>query len=185
MARILSTSLAHPDQPDFVVEEMFRRNQKPLGRFLVQMTKDRSLSEELLQDAFVTVVANRDDLPSTYEEQRRWLFTIARNRALHALRGRRRAQELLHRLRPDADGHADAESPTALRDLLVRVLSPSDRSILLLRHVHGFTAEEIALMTDLSAASIRQRLSRARRRLEPHLATSRVSSSPEPLKGRS
>jgi DNA-directed RNA polymerase specialized sigma24 family protein len=52
-----------------------------------------------------------------------------------------------------------------VRDLLVRVLSPDDRILVVLRYVHSFSAADLAAMTGRSEDAVRQRLSRARRRL--------------------
>jgi DNA-directed RNA polymerase specialized sigma24 family protein len=46
-------------------------------------------------------------------------------------------------------------------DVLERVLSPDDRSLVTLRYVHGFDATQLAALTGRSPAAIRKRLERA------------------------
>jgi DNA-directed RNA polymerase specialized sigma24 family protein len=46
-------------------------------------------------------------------------------------------------------------------DVLERVLSPDDRSLVTLRYVHGFDATRLAELTGRSPAAIRKRLERA------------------------
>jgi RNA polymerase sigma-70 factor (ECF subfamily) len=147
------------------VAELFRRCERRLGRYLAQVVADRTLAEGLLQDTFHDAFRARHRL-NDMRNPDAWLFGIARNRALRALRGRRRFQNALRRLAqfsrddPDADGellHA--------RDLLERHLSPEDRTLLVLRYLHGFRAEELAEMAGRSPAAVRQRLSRARSKL--------------------
>jgi hypothetical protein len=62
-------------------------------------------------------------------------------------------------------GCADPVELIAARDLLARSLEPDDRMLLILRHLHGLKSPELAEVFDLSPEAVRQRLSRARRRL--------------------
>lgn len=147
------------------VEDLFRTCEVRLGRFLAQMVSDRVLAEDLLQESFYEAFRCRDQLGGV-ENPEAWLFGIARNRALAALRRRRRLRSALERLiqRPEPSGRDDLEL-LALRDLLQRTLHPEDRALLILRYMHGFEATELAAMTGRSPEAIRQRLSRARSRL--------------------
>jgi RNA polymerase sigma-70 factor (ECF subfamily) len=140
-----------------------REHERRLGRFLVQVVGNRQLAEDLLQETFLT--AFREDLQSV-ENVGAWLFAVARNRALQALRSGRRAQSAFQRLTGSVDaGGADPAEVIAVRDLLARSLEPDDRMLLILRHLHGLESAELAEIFDLSPEAVRQRLSRARRRL--------------------
>jgi RNA polymerase sigma-70 factor (ECF subfamily) len=147
------------------VEALFHTCETRLGRFLAQMVGNRALAEDLLQDSFLEAFRCCDQL-GEIESPEAWLFGIARNRALAALRRRRRFRGALDRLvqRPDATERDDLEL-VVLRDLLQRTLDPDDRALLILRYLHGFGATELAAMTGRSPEAVRQRLSRARVRL--------------------
>lgn len=148
-----------------VVETLFHACEARLGRFLAQMVGSRALAEDLLQDSFYEAFRCRDQLGEV-ESPEAWLFGIARNRALAALRRGRRLRGALDRLvqRPEPGERDDLEL-LALRDLLQRTLAPDDRALLILRYMHGFEATELAAMTGRSPEAIRQRLSRARARV--------------------
>jgi RNA polymerase sigma-70 factor (ECF subfamily) len=147
------------------VEALFHACEARLGRFLAQMVGNRALAEDLLQDSFYEAFRCRDRL-GEIESAEAWLFGIARNRALAALRRRRRFRRALERLvqTPEPSERDDLEL-LALRDLLQRTLEPDDRALLILRYMHDFEATELAAMTGLSPEAVRQRLSRARTRL--------------------
>lgn len=149
------------------VEELFSRCERRLGLYLAQLVADRALAEDLLQDTFHDAFRARHQLEDVRNPEA-WLFGIARNRALRALRGRRRFQQALrrltHALREDTDTSADGEL-LQVRDLLERHLSPDDRTLIVLRYLHGFSAGELAEMVGSSPAAVRQRLSRARAKL--------------------
>jgi RNA polymerase sigma-70 factor, ECF subfamily len=145
------------------VEQLFVRIQGRVGKYLVQMVRDRALAEDLLQDSFHDALRSRAQLPQVRNREA-WLYGIARNRALQALRKRRRFDRVLNRLGGQAPSSDDAEI-VAVRDLLVRTLNPEDRALVLLRYLHDFDTSELAEMTGLTPEAIWQRLSRARTRL--------------------
>ena len=147
------------------IEALFARCERSIGRFLVQMVRDRSLAEDLLQDTFHDAFRARSQLPASSNPEA-WLFGIARNRALGALRRRRRSAVALARLpRPRERSERDAQELVALRDLLERHLDPDERALLLLRYLHGFDAAELAEIIGLTPEAVRQRLSRSRGKL--------------------
>ncbi len=153
------------------VEALFVGCQRRVGRYLVQMVGDRALAEDLLQDSFGVALQSRAQLPAVTNPEA-WLFGIARNRALQALRRRRRFDGVLRRLiERRRTTSAEDEEMVAVRDLLVRHLSPEDRALVLLRYLHDFDSNELAEMTGLTADAVRQRLSRARARLLTAQAT--------------
>lgn len=146
-----------------IVEGLFERCERRLGRYLAQMVRDRSLAEDLLQEAFCVALRSGSQLASA-RDQEAWLFGVARNLALQALRKRRRFQLALSRFPFRFHATDDPAEVVATRELL-EVLTPEDRSLLLLRYLHGFSAIDLAEVTGLTADAVRQRLSRARKRL--------------------
>ena len=146
------------------IEELFATCQLRVGRYLAQMVDDRALAEDLLQDSFHDALRSRAQLPEVRNPEA-WLYGIARNRALQALRRRRRFARMLYRLGERPTSTVYDEEIVALRDLLARHLSPEDRALVLLRYLHDFDSRDLAEMTGLTSEAIRQRLSRARVRL--------------------
>ncbi|MGH2855760.1 MAG: RNA polymerase sigma factor [Solirubrobacteraceae bacterium] len=147
------------------IERLFHACELRLGRFLAQMVGDRALAEDLLQDTFYEAFRCSGQL-GEIENPEAWLFGIARNRALAALRRRRRFRAVLERLIqcPEPSERDDLELLT-LRDLLQRTLDPDDCALLILRYMHGFEATELAAMTGRTPEAVRQRLARAKARL--------------------
>lgn len=148
------------------VEQLFVTCERAIGKFLVQMVADRALAEDLLQDVFHDAVRGRRQLAAA-DSPVAWLYGIARNHALDALRRRRRLHRALEALklqRRTGGAESDYEL-VAVRDLLERHLSADDRALVVLRYLHGFDAGELGSITRLSAEAVRQRLSRARRAL--------------------
>jgi RNA polymerase sigma-70 factor (ECF subfamily) len=129
-------------------------------------TRDEAL--DLTQDAFVRAW---QALPQWQPEAqfRTWLFRIASNAALDALR-RRRVVEF-EPLNDAFEAAADEPDPEKRLELKRRVaaleaslakLSAEHREILLLREVENMTYEEIGAVLGLSEGTVKSRLARAR-----------------------
>jgi RNA polymerase sigma-70 factor (ECF subfamily) len=145
-------------------EQLFNEHAADLGRFLHQIVRDRCEAEDLLQETFVVAWREHDVLKEA-TSPRAWLFGVARNRALMSLRTGRRKARALARLSGRDLRRDDGSEAVAVRDFLVRHLDPDDRALVVLRYVHGFSAAELAEASGLSAAAVRQRTSRACRRV--------------------
>jgi RNA polymerase sigma-70 factor, ECF subfamily len=130
-------------------DTLVRRHERALLGFLVRMVRDEALAEDLFQEAFLRIM---EALPG-YRERgrfRSWLFSVARNIALDALR--RRTFE--RRLFADSPSkHPDGgEAPVA--ELFVAPDSGPDdrveeieRSRVLDRAIAGLPAEQREVLT--------------------------------------
>jgi RNA polymerase sigma-70 factor (ECF subfamily) len=152
------------DEKDFTT--LYAAHERDLGRFLLAMLRSVPAAEEALQDVWETAWAKREELEA-HADPRGWLFATARHRALRELRRTRSVGRLLVSLGRGHRSIPDCSEAVAVADLLARSLSPQDRALFVLRYAHGFTSRELAAMSGLTAAAVRQRLSRARERLDP------------------
>jgi RNA polymerase sigma factor (sigma-70 family) len=148
-----------------------------LYAFLVGMTRDADVAEDVLQDTFLRLVreARAGRMP---DEVRPWLYRTAANAAID--RGRRGATlgRLLPRLlsreepaRPEAEvlrSERDAELHAALAHL-----APDRRAALLLA-AKGFSGHEVAGLLGRSEGATRTLMCRARLELRGILEASEV-----------
>ncbi|MEO7000912.1 MAG: RNA polymerase sigma factor [Ktedonobacterales bacterium] len=162
-------------------EALFARYQQPLLDYLYGMTRDREWAADLVQETFLRAYAAAPDLAAiTYPQA--WLYRIATNLALSALRRRKRFSWLTlnalepgdagssdrHRLPPQAQiPHEDMAATVVERDAVWQVLAelpPRWRSVLLLHTTSGFAVSEVAESLNLSEANVRKILFRAKER---------------------
>jgi len=143
--------------------------------FACRMLGDREQALDAAQETFVKAWGGLDGFDRTRRFEP-WLFAIAANVCTDMLRRHRPALSL------DAEEAADppapeADSPeTALEDQglarALRGLSEIERMTVLLKHVRGFTYEEIAQVTGLPVGTLKSHAHRGRRRLAERLAGS-------------
>jgi RNA polymerase sigma-70 factor, ECF subfamily len=153
------------DRDSQLVEELFARHERELGRFIAQLVHSRQLADDILQESFLAAWRSRAQLQDV-RDGRAWLYGIARNRVLMYLRGRRRAMAAYDRfVARRQDPPQDEAEGYAVRDLMARTLTPEERAVVVLFHLHGFRADEIADMSGRSHAAVRKQLERAREKL--------------------
>jgi RNA polymerase sigma-70 factor (ECF subfamily) len=153
---------------------LVRRHQERVFRFVLRMLGSRDDAMDLTQDSFLKAW---NALPGWRPEARfaTWLFQIARNATLDALR-RRQCVEFVPLDAGGAEDHAfDPRDAAPLPDerlagrqrigLLERALGelPAEqREILLLRELEDMSYAEIATTLGINEGTVKSRLARAR-----------------------
>jgi RNA polymerase sigma-70 factor (ECF subfamily) len=160
-----------------VLAAIYEERRAELYAFLVGMTRDAEVAEDVLQDTFLRLVreARAGRMP---DEVRPWLYRVAANAAID--RGRRGAAllRLLPRLlersdppRPESEylrSERDAELHAALAHL-----APDRRAALLLA-ARGFSGAEVAGLLGRTEGATRTLLCRARLELRDVLDAAEV-----------
>src|ERR687898_2796576 len=166
---------------DPAFETIVERYRRPLMRYVSRLLPPER-AEDVVQQSFVKgYEAMRRDAATL--QLRPWLYRIAHNNALNALRDRGlRHAELDDRLdgveRPDQA----LERAQGLRELVVAVqaLPARQRDAILLRELEGRSYEEIAAALGVTNGAVRQLLNRARHSLR----TAAAAVTPWPLLSR-
>lgn len=146
------------------------RYHDPVRRYLLRQIGDPELAADLRQETFFDAYRSLDRLTAD-RPFAAWLYQIAHNNLRREWRARklRRLVSLdwLHERAGDtlpALRQLDMSETTAANDLLQRVfddLSPKLRDVLLLHHLWGCTAPEIARTLGIAPEAAARRLSRA------------------------
>jgi RNA polymerase sigma-70 factor, ECF subfamily len=136
-----------------------------LHRYLSRMMGSVIDAEDLLQD---TLLAATRALKNGTEvrNMRSWLFRIAHNTAMNKFRARKREETMKEQFiyMPDEVSYgSEASLPEALTPYLA--LTPKQRSTVILRDVLGYSASEVAGLTDMSISAVKSALNRGRQAL--------------------
>ncbi len=148
--------------------EVYDQHGKAVYNFLKRLCGNKSLADDLFQDTWLQLVRYAPRLRADSNVPA-WLCVVARN----AFRKHRRFVlldgERLQQWRwalakepseKEAPAHLDAQLEAALAHLAI-----ADREIILLANQNEQSQDSLAALLDISPATFRQRLSRARRRL--------------------
>ncbi len=155
---------------------LVRRYQRAVHGFCYRMTQSDDLAADLCQEAFVRAwryLARFD----AERPLRPWLFQIAANRAAtRKARDQARQTAALEELTHEPAAPDDPTRPSeqaelqqAVRRALVE-LSPQQRQAIVLVELEGWTAAQAAVSMNCSAATVRQHVFRAKKRLRKLLA---------------
>ena len=144
---------------ELALRELIERYAQPIFSFVRRLVGDRALAEDIAQEVFVRAWRQLRSF-RTKENFKPWLFAIARNAAIDALRKKRTLvfsdvnvpddnesdfAETLSDPAPLPDElFANRELGKLLETALIS-LSPDARAVLLLHYTEGLTFEEIAV----------------------------------------
>jgi RNA polymerase sigma-70 factor (ECF subfamily) len=150
-------------------ETLVRSYQADVWRLTYQLVRDRSLADDITQDAFLRAFRF---LPRFRGEAKfsTWLFTIARNCARDELRRAGRRRTLEHTLeqaeqpRPSEPG-LWVEIREAVAGLSLELREP-----LVLIDMFGLSYSEVGMILELPLGTVKSRVHRARHLLAEHLA---------------
>jgi len=164
-----------------------RRYQRPVISLIVRMTGDRALAEDLAQETFVKAFRSL----AAFDTTRRlssWLFRIAHNTAIDAMRRARPQQALAHAAldsgdATSADAPAEPSAPPApdpveRRELgnaleaALAELRPDQRAAIVMRYESGLSFDEIGTVLGVPEVTARSHVHRARKELARLLTAS-------------
>ncbi len=180
----LMLRVRHGDAESF--ELLLRRYRGPMVSYFSRMVRDRALAEDLAQDVFLRVYQARH----RYKAEARfttWLYRIATNLALNAIRDRKGVAGSNQTADVDADFEVSMlrdPKPSAEQCLIgsdrerlirqaVEALPESQRAAVILHKYQGVDYRQIAKVLGVSVSAVKSLLFRAyeslRERLHPLL----------------
>ncbi len=168
--------------------ELLGRYERPVFSLVYRMVRDRTLAEDLAQEAFIRAFNAIHSYNPRYKFSS-WIFKIANNHTIDHLRRKRLDTVSIHGS-PHASTQEEAvqtsvvvessdENPEefvehrelgSLIEQAIGELRPEYRSVVLLRHVEGYSYDEIADILDLPLGTVKTYLHRARSELKEALA---------------
>ena len=150
---------------------LFDRTHRPLLAYAVRRVADPADAADIVAETFLVAWRRLDEVPPD-EQARPWLFGVARRVLANYYRGEHRRVALGERLRTSlAEVVPAPEAEETVVEVAMERLSPDDRELLRLVAWEALAREEIAMVLQISRATVRVRLHRARRRLLAEMQT--------------
>ena len=157
-------------------EELVRRYQRPIVAYVYRMVGDYDAALDLAQEVFIKVYNSLGRYRPEYKFST-WIYRIAHNAAIDHLR--RQGASRTEDMEVMGEGGATFEKPLASKaptpeqetergerraeiEEVVAQLSPAYRELIVLRHSHDLSYDEIAEVTGLPLGTVKNRIFRAR-----------------------
>jgi RNA polymerase sigma-70 factor (ECF subfamily) len=160
-----------------VFRELMQRWQHRIFTFCVRNLGERPLAEEAAQEIFIKVYRNIQSFRNEAKFST-WIYRIAHNHCINVNARHHRRQRHQHTSLDDMEHTLSAPEPTnhlEHQDLQASIQAALDRlpeeykSLLILRDIQDCTYEEIAEITQLNLGTIKSRIHRARKAIQPYL----------------
>jgi RNA polymerase sigma-70 factor, ECF subfamily len=149
-------------------EGFFWRFERKVFGYLWRMVGDEQSAHDLTQETFIRAWQHFQEI-ATHRDNGAWLFRVASNLALSHLR-RRDAIRMLP-LDDQSPGKSDHGRRIVERDAVEQtllLLTPRQRSVLVLHEVYDLTCEEIGQIMGISRDAAKMALWRAREAFREH-----------------
>lgn len=158
---------------DEAYREVLARYGDALYAYVYRLTGDQQLSEEVVGDTYLRLVERIGEYVHTGAPLKAWLYRVAHNLALNALRRTGKLSTELPEIEaPAADPAAEVVARMEAAELHTAItrLTEDQQQVVLLRFVAGQSSAEVAQALEKSETAIRQLQLRALRTLGRLLA---------------
>ena len=162
------------------MQVLYGRHNVRVYRFIVRLTGNTSLAEDLVSEVFLDVWRQADAFEAKCQVST-WLLAIARYKALSALR-RRSDEQLDDRWRRPSRTPPTIRRPScthkdrsAIVQKCLMQLSPAHREVIDLVYYHEKSVDEVAQIVGVPAATVKTRMFYARNKMADLLKQSGVS----------
>lgn len=152
-----------------------------LLRFVFWLCRDRTLAEDVVQEALLRAWRSFDSLADE-QAVRPWLLTIARRELARTFERRRLETvdiDAIAQAAPEALAANDSHEVVEMRRAIL-LLDPIHREPLVLQVLFGYSTSEIARHLDISVAAVLTRLFRARETLRKQMLRGAAGKPPCP-----
>jgi len=163
-------------------EQIVGRYQRPVVSLIARITGDRALAEDLAQETFVKAFRNL----AAFDTTRRlssWLFRIAHNTAIDAMRRSRPSGSIdatefasvtgqLEPATPPAPDPVERQELGRALEAALAELRSDQRAAIVLRYENGLSFDEIGIVLGVPEVTARSHVHRARKELARLLTAS-------------
>jgi RNA polymerase sigma-70 factor (ECF subfamily) len=171
-------------------EELVRRYQRPIVAYVYRMVGDYDSALDLTQEVFIRIYNSLGRYRPEYKFST-WIYRIAHNAAIDHLR--RSDSSRTEDLEVEGEGGQTFQRPLASKaptpeqlsernerrveiEEVIRQLPPAYRELIVLRHAHDFSYDEIAEVTGLPLGTVKNRIFRAREAMRAQLVERGITS---------
>jgi RNA polymerase sigma-70 factor (ECF subfamily) len=151
---------------------LVERYQKPVIRMIANLINDRHICEDIAQEVFLAAYKKLPSFDPNRSSFSTWLFTIAKNKSINAMKKRR---ILSVNIPPDNPDFSEPGDSLIREELFVKLdralmsLSPKHKRAIIMAEFEGLPYEQIAQVEGVRIGTIKSRINRAKHRLRSAL----------------
>jgi RNA polymerase sigma-70 factor (ECF subfamily) len=173
----------HPLPDDLDLEGVMEQYQTSLLRYATRVLNNPTAAQDVVQETFIRLHANRESLKGRRSSLKGWLFQTTHNAAVDYIRRESRRRLLYQRQAREAEyltptryyePDRDEQQEQVLRCL--NILKPKEREVLVLRLQEGMSYREIAAVIRRSEGYVGTLIHTATKKLGQHLRQAGVVS---------
>lgn len=153
--------------------DVFHRTKKKIYNFVLKMTYDRMMTEDIVQDVYLKFFESMDKLTSSSSAEI-WLFTTARNQIYQYYRKKKIHTD---KFNPEDIDTVELSSEESLEDQLelrdirnhlqdeLMYIPPEQKEVFLLKEFGGLSYKEISEMLNIDVELVKSRLHKVRKKI--------------------
>ncbi|GKU24249.1 RNA polymerase sigma factor SigY [Clostridium folliculivorans] len=143
----------------YAFEILISNNFSILKGYVLKMTLDKDLTEDIVQDTLLSAVVHIDSFVSNAKFST-WLIKIATNKYRDYLRKNKETVTLLDTFQSSSITEEEIVKKEELEEVLkiLRAMPADKRTVFILKHYYGYSYEEISSIVNCPIGTVRSRL---------------------------
>ncbi|MBP1904052.1 RNA polymerase sigma-70 factor (ECF subfamily) [Paenibacillus turicensis] len=152
------------------IECMYRNYSHDIYRYILYLSRNHHIAEDLTQEVFFRAYKNKDQLDG--KKMKAWLLRVAHNSYIDLLRKENRCITLENEYFHDCPCLETPESNMLAKETYgeftskLAILQPRQQQAVMLYDIHGYSYQESAQMMGISLSQFKIILYRARQKLK-------------------
>lgn len=143
-----------------LLRAMHDEHAQAMWRYVVHLTGDRALAEDIVQETLLRAWRHRKVLDQSESSARAWLFTVARNLVIDGTRSAHAKHEILTETLPERENEDATDQ--ALESWIIAdalsTLTVEHRAVLVHAYFAGRSVAEIAEQLEIPEGTVKSRL---------------------------
>jgi RNA polymerase sigma-70 factor (ECF subfamily) len=157
-----------------VLEELYQRYARKLTSFCNRMLSNKEKAGDMVQEVFIKII----EKPNAFDTQQKfstWIFTVANNLCLNAIRNEQNRQRLLseHYIIDEQfiqHPTLDVKLIKTKMNIIFKDLSEKEKAVFIFRFEHELNIKEIATILNIPEGSVKSCLYYMLKKISNHLS---------------
>ncbi len=147
------------------LDTVFRQFHTRLKRFILTKVSDEDTADDILQDVFLKVHANIEELKDSSKLES-WVYQITRNAIIDYYRTKKQSQPLPEELQDDESTETPVQRLSLGIDKFINQLPDDYREAIMMSEIEGIKQAEVAKRLGISVSGAKSRIQRGRKKLK-------------------